>query len=423
MNRKSLRNILLLAAVSLAGIMVIQVYWVQKAFNLEAKQFNQRVHLAMTNVVHEILSMNPDESQVTEPVTQVESNFFIASINDTLHPYWLQSRLKHELLRQNIHLDFQYVIYDCFTDTLVYAKYVSMDDNNVEETTNIEGLNWQREGHYFGVYFPSRSSYLLNQMGIWIFSSSILLIVVLYFAYTTSVILRQKKLSEIRRDFINNLTHEFKTPISTISLSADVILNEETRKDPDKTAQYARIIKQENNRLKIQVDKVLQLSTLDLKRIALNKEIVDVHELISDAVRGFELILKERNGKIKTELNSDKINLAVDALHFSNIIYNLIDNAIKYSKDSPEVEIRTRNEKNKIYIEVADKGIGIEKQQLKLIFDKFYRVPTGNLHDVKGFGLGLNYVKTITELHGGKIYVQSSPGIGTTFTIVLNCDS
>lgn len=420
MKRKPIRIILFLAAICLAGIMAVQVYWVQKAFDLEERQFSQRVHLGMTNVVNEIMSINPESDGIAEPVEQIESNFFIASINDTLHPYWLRSMLRREFIRQNIELDFQYVIYDCFTDTLVYSNYVSMDKDDVEESSNLAELNWQRDGHYFGVYFPAKKSYLINQMGIWMFSSAILLIVVLYFVYTTSVILRQKKLSEIRKDFISNLTHELKTPISTISLSADVLLSTEAISTA-KVKQYAGIIKQENNRLKIQVDKVLQLSTLDLKRLVLHKEIIDVHQCIREAVTSFELILNERNGSIQTDLKADNSNVLADKLHFTNVIYNLIDNAIKYSNGNPRVIIRTTNVKSKILIEIEDKGIGIESQQQKHVFDKFYRVPTGDLHDVKGFGLGLNYVKSITELQGGKILLQSTLGEGSIFTIELNC--
>ena len=294
-----------------------------------------------------------------------------------------------------------------------------MDKNNKQESSGLEKLNWQRDGHYFGVYFPSKTSYLVNQMGIWIFSTAILLFVVIYFAYTTFIILRQKKLSEIRTDFINNLTHEFKTPISTISLSTEVILNEETLKDPQKISQYVEIIKQENNRLKIQVDRVLQLATLDIKNIVLNQEVHDVHKCITDAVRGFGLILEERNGSLETSFKATESNSFIDPLHLSNIVYNLIDNAIKYSPEKPWVKVSTENTDKEVIICVEDRGIGIDKSQFKSVFDKFYRVPTGNVHDVKGFGLGLSYAKTVIELLGGKIKLESELSKGSKFTIHL----
>ena len=419
MNRKSLRIIILLAVISLSGIMAVQIYWVQKAFNLEEKQFNQKVHTALTNIAQQILSIKQEPDELFEPVKQIGSNYFIVSINDTLHPFLLHSLMIEEFANKNINIDFEYVIYDCFTDSIVYSNFVTNGGETENENSGLKGIKWQRDGHYFGVYFPGKDSYIVGQMGIWIFSTAILLVVIIYFAYTTFVILRQKKLSEIRTDFINNLTHEFKTPISTISLSTDVILNDETRKNPDRIAQYANIIKQENNRLKIQVDKVLQLATLDTKTIVLNKEPVDLHNLINEAVKGFALILNERQGTIRTHFEAAKSTALLDQLHFTNIIYNLIDNAIKYSRENPEVDIHTRNAKNKIIVSIEDKGIGIDKNQQKHIFDKFYRVPTGNLHDVKGFGLGLNYVKTIVELMGGKIELESDVGKGSKFTIEL----
>lgn len=419
MNRKSLRIIILLAAISLSGVLAVQIYWVQKAFDLEENQFNQRVHTALTNVAKEIMSIRQESEQLFEPVKQIGSNYFIASINDTLHPFLLHSLLLEEFELRNIKVDFEYVIYDCFTDSIVYSKFISYEKVEDDGDKELKGLKWQRDGHYFGVYFPGKASYLIGQMGIWIFSTSILLIVMIYFAYTMFVILRQKKLSEIRTDFINNLTHEFKTPISTISLSTDVILNEETLKNPNKIAQYAQIIKQENNRLKIQVDKVLQLATLDVKTIVLRKESHDAHKLINEAVKGFSLLLSERNGNIKLNLNASKSIIITDSLHFTNIVYNLIDNAIKYSSESPEIEISTSFERRNFCLTIRDKGIGIEKSQQKHIFDKFYRVPTGNLHDVKGFGLGLSYVKSIVELHGGKILLKSEIGKGSEFILEI----
>ncbi|MEQ8520704.1 MAG: HAMP domain-containing sensor histidine kinase [Vicingaceae bacterium] len=399
--------------------MAIQVYWVQKAFDLEERQFNQRVHVAMSNVAKEIQTLNSEANQALEPVKQLSSNYFIASINDTLHPYLLESLLRNEFDRRNIKIDFEYVIYDCFTDSIVYSQYVSMEEDKIPETSSQNKLNWQRDGHYFGVYFPGKQSYMVNQMGIWIFSSTVLFFVFIYFAYTTTIILRQKRLSEIRTDFINNLTHEFKTPISTISLSTEVILNDETLGQPEKIKQYAEIIRQENNRLKIQVDRVLQLATLDNKNIVLNREIQDVNKIIKEAIKGFSLILIERKGKIESSFSAHHSHALIDHLHFSNIIYNLLDNAIKYSPNEPKIRVSTRNVNRNIEISIEDQGIGIDRQQFKYVFDKFYRVPTGNLHDVKGFGLGLNYVKTVIELHEGKIHLESEVGKGSKFDLTL----
>ena len=420
MNRQTIRTIIFLATISLVGIITTQYFWVKNAYNLEEKQFNERVHIALSNVSHQLLNINKDESQLINPVKQISSNYFIALINDTVHPYLLETLLKNEFTSRNLNIDFEYVIYDCFTDSVVFGNYISLDseDKNQLQSKSFN-IVWDRDGHYFGVYFPSKRSYIINEMGIWIFSSSIILIIIIFFAYTINVILKQKRLSEIKNDFINNITHEFKTPISTISLSSEVLLQPNIILEPERLKNYAQIIKDENNRLKNQVDKVLQLATLEIDKLKLENELIDLHEIINETVKSFDLIIERQQGKITTMLGAKKSQIIGDRVHISNILVNLIDNAIKYSPEHPKIEISTDNYFSGIEITVKDKGIGISKENQKHVFEKFYRVPTGNIHNVKGFGLGLNYVKTIVTAYNGKIKVSSKENEGTTFTVKL----
>ncbi|MBI2281396.1 MAG: HAMP domain-containing histidine kinase [Bacteroidetes bacterium] len=420
MKRQTIRTIIFLATISLVGIIATQYFWVKNAYNLEEKQFNERVHIALSNVSHQLLNINKDESQLINPVKQISSNYFIAIINDTVHPYLLETLLKNEFTTRNLNIDFEYVIYDCFTDSVVFGDYISLDseDKNQLQSKSFN-IVWDRDGHYFGVYFPSKRSYIINEMGIWIFSSSIILVIIIFFAYTINVILKQKRLSEIKNDFINNITHEFKTPISTISLSSEVLLQPNIANDPERLKNYAQIIKDENNRLKNQVDKVLQLATLEIDKLKLENELIDLHEIINETVKSFDLIIERQQGKITTMLGAKKSQIVGDRVHISNILFNLIDNAIKYSPEHPKIEISTDNYFSGIEITVKDKGIGISKENQKHVFEKFYRVPTGNVHNVKGFGLGLNYVKTIVMAYNGKIKVSSKENEGTTFTVKL----
>ena len=420
MNRQTIRTIIFLATISLVGIITTQYFWVKNAYNLEEKQFNERVHIALSNVSHQLLNINKDESQLINPVKQISSNYFIALINDTVHPYLLETLLKNEFTSRNLNIDFEYVIYDCFTDSVVFGNYISLDseDKNQLQSKSFN-IVWDRDGHYFGVYFPSKRSYIINEMGIWVFSSSIILIIIIFFAYTINVILKQKRLSEIKNDFINNITHEFKTPISTISLSSEVLLQPNIILEPERLKNYAQIIKDENNRLKNQVDKVLQLATLEIDKLKLENELIDLHEIINETVKSFDLIIERQQGKITTMLGAKKSQIIGDRVHISNILVNLIDNAIKYSPEHPKIEISTDNYFSGIEITVKDKGIGISKENQKHVFEKFYRVPTGNIHNVKGFGLGLNYVKTIVTAYNGKIKVSSKENEGTTFTVKL----
>lgn len=420
MNRKTIRIIIFLATFSLIGIITTQLFWVRNAYNLQEKQFNERVNLALSNVTHQLLSINKDESDLYNPVKQISSNYYITLINDTVNPYLLETLLKNEFVERSIKIDFEYVIYDCFTDSIVFGNYVSLDNQEQDQLQSKSyNIQWDRDGHYFGVYFPSKQSYIINEMGIWLFSSSIILIIIIFFAYTISVILKQKRLSEIKNDFINNITHEFKTPISTISLSAEVLLGKNIVNEPERLANYANIIKEENNRLKNQVDKVLQLATLDKDKLKLENEKIDLHELITSSVKSFGLIVKERNGVINCNLKAEKHTFFGDRIHITNTLHNLIDNAIKYTPENPLIIISTNYHNGFIEISVQDNGIGIAKEGHKYIFEKFYRVPTHNVHDVKGFGLGLNYVKTIVEAYSGTVKLISKENEGSTFVIKL----
>ncbi len=232
---------------------------------------------------------------------------------------------------------------------------------------------------------------------------------------------KQKKLDALKNDFINNVTHELKTPISTISFAIANIENEQVLQNPATIKQFTKIIKEENKRLNTQVEKVLQAAMLDRKGLELKKESVDIHQLINQLADTYELKIGNK-GKIKRQLNAKKAKVIGDSFHLSNAISNLLDNAIKYSPEIIDVLIATDSKDQSLVIKVSDKGLGISKEQQKLIFEKFYRVPTGNIHNVKGFGLGLSYVREIVAKHKGRVSVESNLGKGSTFTIEIPLD-
>jgi two-component system phosphate regulon sensor histidine kinase PhoR len=301
-----------------------------------------------------------------------------------------------------------------------YGRYVHFEDTSfIARVHNGTLPEFEWDKNYFGVYFPLKERYLFRQMGFWVFSSIILLLVTVFLGYAIFVLMKQRRLSEIRRDFINNMTHEFKTPISTIALSTEVLLKPETIDDPDRVRKYAGIIRKENVRMHQQVEKVLQAATLEKDDLRLTREPLDLHDLVQDAITTVRAALAEREGSITLSLEATSATIYADKVHLSNIIYNLLDNAIKYCKSRPEIVVSTRNAKQGIVLSVKDNGIGISKEAQRHVFTKFYRVPTGNVHDVKGFGLGLSYVKLMVEAHGGTIRLQSQPGVGSTFEIYL----
>ncbi|MDQ3191960.1 MAG: HAMP domain-containing histidine kinase [Bacteroidota bacterium] len=419
MSRKVIRNVIILATISILGIGVTQFYWISKAWDIKEKQFNHSVNVSLRNVATDILRLRGDSSAYIEPIKHLSANYFVVSIYDTLHPYLLESLLKAEFTTRNLSLDFEYGIYDCFTDSMVYGNYVPLSSGKREIKPTYLPVKSDKDGHYFGVYFPEKDGYLVSQMGIWLFSTVILLVVMVFFSYTIFVILKQKRLSEITTDFINNMTHEFKTPISTIAISSEVLTKPEIVNNPDRLQRYSSIISEENNRLKSMVERLLQIATLDKADYKLNKTLVNVHSVVGEITNRFVLALNEKNGQFIYKLNATEEIIHVDKEHFTNILSNLVDNAIKYSPGEPVITIITENYRKGIKIKISDNGIGIKKEDQKQVFEKFYRVSTGNLHDIKGFGLGLNYVKIMVEAHKGKVSVESEVNKGSRFEIYL----
>ncbi len=270
------------------------------------------------------------------------------------------------------------------------------------------------------VFFPHKRKFIWASIWRTLVASVIFMgIIIFSFAYTIMTIFRQKKISEMKTDFINNMTHEFKTPIATISLATDSIVNPKVAGKPEKVARFVNIIKQENKRMNEQVEKVLQIAQLDKRDFSLKMTEVDLHELIRNAVENLSLQVEKKGGSISTDLRADRHLVRADATHIANLIHNLLDNANKYSPEKPYIHIATRNRSSGVEIIVKDKGVGMSKEAQRHIFDKFYRIHTGNRHDVKGFGLGLAYVKAIIDAHKGHIKVDSKLGKGSTFTVFL----
>jgi two-component system, OmpR family, phosphate regulon sensor histidine kinase PhoR len=270
------------------------------------------------------------------------------------------------------------------------------------------------------VYFPDRQKHLVKSLSI-LLPSSLFFSFIIIVAFTISImmVLRQKKLSDIKTDFINNMTHEFKTPIATISLAADTIINPKVISDGDKINHFIGIIKDENKRMNVQVERILQMAQLERKEIDLKLEKLDIHQLITKVLENIDIQIKQLNGKICTNFNAIDSDILVDEIHFTNVINNLLDNALKYTINPPEIIINTSQIEDGILLSFEDCGIGMTKEALSKIFEKFYRVSKGNIHNVKGFGLGLSYVKAIVESHGGRITVKSELNKGSRFFICL----
>ncbi len=445
MNRKTINAVIVLGIISILSIMIIQGVWVQRTVATQAKsieiqqrddslsfvRFSENTYIALSNVLKDISLHSSDGSfDMYGAVKQIEANYFTVDINEELQPYYLETLLKREFYAQQVRHDFQYGIYDCFTDSIVFGNLIEYIGDStfaaIEHSTSevpISEAQWNKDGHYFTVFFPdvqesSSIADLDTSYSAYFYLIFIVLVVLIFFGFTVNVIMRQKRLSEVKTDFINNMTHELKTPISTIGLSAEMIMRS-TIQDQEKLQQYAGIIFKENKRLEHQVERVLNVAKMSKDSLSLKKESFDMHELLGEVKDNFDFNQMETGGDIQLQLDASQFEIDVDPVHISNVVYNLMDNAVKYCEETPHVTVKTSSEKRWFTMEIVDNGIGIKRDDLKMIFDKFYRVPTGNLHDVKGFGLGLYYVKLIIEEHGGQINVKSTIGKGTTFTVRL----
>ena len=442
MNRRTINAVVILGIIAMASILFIQMISINKTAELQEKNieiqqredslnlvhFTDRAYIALRNVLHRIRTDNSDSSDVFEAVKQVDLNFFKVDFSIDLDAFQLETWLTREMYAQNLLHDFQFAIYDCFDSTTTYSSLISYSGAEFLPDTNAEVIQpdftFEDIDHYFTVYFPDINDDIrpIEKSGgftPYMYLIAIVVLVLLFFGYTMIVIFRQKRLSEVKTDFINNMTHELKTPISSIGLSSEMIMRADTSTESEKIKQYAGLIFKENKRLEHQVERVLNIAKLDKEEVILKREALDMHELLEDVKDSFEFNQNEIGGKIALHLNAETFVLNVDPVHIPNVAYNLIDNAIKYCKETPEIIVTTSVDKRGFVLQVEDNGIGIKREDLKMVFDKFYRVPTGNLHDVKGYGLGLYYVKKIIEEHGGSVQVRSTFGKGTAFTIHL----
>ena len=327
--------------------------------------------------------------------------------------------LRGELAQRGIQTPFKYGVYNNDFATKLKSGYFRLDADKTYKVPlflNNEGTS----DYQLYVSFPDKKRYLLaNVWKILVPSMLFILVIILAFISSLYQMIKQKQISEIKTDFINNMTHEFKTPIATINLALDAIKNPKIIDEKDKVLRYVKMIRDENKRMHAQVENVLRISKLEKNQLDVSKDKEDIHDLIEEAVTHVDLLVKSKGGKINLHLNASMSEVLANEFHFTNVIVNMLDNAIKYSIDSPIIDVYTENTAKNIIIKVKDNGIGMNKNVQKNIFRKFYREETGNIHNVKGHGLGLAYVKKIVENHQGIVFVESEKGIGSTFSIKL----
>jgi two-component system, OmpR family, phosphate regulon sensor histidine kinase PhoR len=459
MNQKIIALIIGLLTVAVIGVMSLQIKFILDTRREKEEQFNNHIRAAIKNVAERVekvgnvqwlngfsmqqLNSTPNGfsySQTTVVSTdpsiiqrqKLDEARFLQEvgnkpIEERIDLVKLDHFLKLELNERGIDIPYNYGVFSNQDNSffIFNNRYLIPQESqanieflkNSEYKTNLFNNGVKSPGALM-LSFPTKSSLIWS--GLW----SVLLLSLLFasiiiacFGYTISVIFRQKKLSEMKTDFINNMTHEFKTPIATISLAADSIAHQNIINNPDKIRKFIDMIKQENKRMHGQVEKVLQMAQIERDTMNLNLTPIDLHDAINQAVGNIRLQVEKKEGIVATNFNADRPTIEGDVNHISNVINNLLDNANKYSPEKPDITVSTRNVSNGVEITIMDKGIGMSKEARKRIFEKFYRVHTGNVHDVKGFGLGLAYVKTIVTAHQGSIDVRSELGKGSSFVV------
>ena len=441
--KKILPVIIVLISLSLVGIVIIQLLWINNMILLREEQVRHNVSDASKDVAEELaqhkgnysagttklfpgLQQDDFSVELLKPIT-VGQRFNAAEIEQKIQKSFVNNNLK------NIHFEFGLVslgksgfgrmerqskdfisfYQDSIRNLTINALIVPPSGTAAENLSADEMLI---------VTVPDYKNIVLKSLrGNIITAVFFTIIIVTAFYLTIRTMLRQKKLSEIKNDFINNMTHEFKTPLATISLAVDALKNEKVMGNSEKMIYFSSIIKEENQRMNRQVETILKAALMEKQEVQLLLRPLHIHEVIKEVVSNFTLQLEDKKGKASLELNANNDLVDADEVHFSNLINNLIDNSIKYSKDNipPCIRVSTSSEDKKIIIRLEDNGIGMSRETVRRIFEKFYRAHTGNIHNVKGFGLGLSYVKTMVEAHGGEIKVESVLGKGSTFNIEL----
>jgi two-component system, OmpR family, phosphate regulon sensor histidine kinase PhoR len=424
--------ITILVFVSLLGVIFSQVLWIKQSVKDKEQQFEESIKMvtvtAGNDLVDEKGNLSPfDNHKGTDLLFPL--NVFSSSIAHRFTREEIRARIKKAFDKNKIRdVDFEFAVtttsmigdelqsknfYEAYQDSLHNRAFVYPLESPGGNMA--QGLSPQE---LLIIVVPHVNNIIWKQM-YWMISGAIIFTCVIFAAFfiTIRALLNQKKLSEIKSDFINNMTHEFKTPLATISLAVDALKNEKVINDRTKMNYFSGIIKDENKRMNKQVETILQAALLDKQEIQLNENRVHAHELIRAAVNNIHLSIAEKNGKIEVNPQAKNDLIMADEVHFTNIINNLLDNAIKYSRDNLAIKLTTQNFNSHFRIKIEDNGIGMNKETLHRIFEKFYRAHTGNIHNVKGFGLGLSYVKTIVDAHKGKIKAESTLGKGSTFII------
>lgn len=410
-----LNIIILLGLVATIGLLIAQCVWTYQAYKIEEKKFSQKTHVALLEVARKLYEHNGHEFSAKDLIQKVSNDYYVVNVNDDIDPLVLEHYLKTEFSRLNIITDYEYAIYNCESDDMMYGKLISMNDEPLKET-KVEFTPYKDLVYYFAIRFPQESSYLIGNLKFWFILSFALVFILSIYVYSIYTLIQHKKYSELQRDFINNLTHEFKTPLSSILLASNSLTKHESIKSNPKLEHYSQIITTQGNKLNQHVDKILNIARNDEFAIAIQPQKIHLASTLNPIIESFQI--KYPDLEIQSDVDS-AWEIYADEFHFCNIVQNLLDNSIKYSEGNPKIEIKATSSRKGIQLEFKDFGMGVSDKNLSFIFDKFYRVPNAKSAEVTGFGLGLFYVKKIVQQHNWKITAKPNPDKGLIIQVFI----
>ncbi|MDP4290313.1 MAG: HAMP domain-containing sensor histidine kinase [Bacteroidota bacterium] len=418
MNKRIFITVIVLTTIGLIGVIAIQFYWFHKALQLKEDQFSNQTQIILKEVVDKLFIKQSTYLSVQKPGEELD-NKNVPNILSAVDTAKLRSLLEEKFRNQKMESSFEYGIFNLTTRQLIFKQHNSNPENIVTSSHRIALSNMGRSNSFvLAVYIKNEKEEIRAEMiPVLVLFLALVAGLAVLFGFVVYNLKRQKKLGDMKTDFVNNMTHELKTPISTISIATEMLIKPEVNTDANRVGRYARMIYDENNRLRLMVERVLQIAVIEKGEYNLRLRDTDVHELIHELVQKFLLTVRSRGGNMCVSLQATRYILKVDKIHFNNIISNLFDNANKYSLERPHITVKTWSDEKGFYVSVEDQGIGISAEHQKHIFRNLYRVPAKHIHNVKGFGLGLYYVKTLTQAHGGTVKVYSELEKGSRFEL------
>ncbi len=411
MKIKKLNIIITLGFVAIIGILIAQLMWTRQAYNLEDKKFNQKVNIALMEVAEKL--SGGKTSYTENPVQNIANDYYVVNINNEFHPVVLEYYLKTEFTRFQINTDYVYALYNCHSDKMVYGKYMTSH----QESPSNKMINFPKHKnliYYFSIRFPDKTTYLISSLRFWYLLTFALIVILLVYVYSIYTIIQQKKFSELQRDFINNMTHEFKTPLSSILLASEALNKQNLVQENTKLQTYTSIIINQSHKLNSHIEKILNIAKNDASGLSLKPQKILLFPFIQEIAD----TIQHKNKDLSIEVDiENSTSVMADEFHFTNIIYNLLDNSIKYCETTPVIKISSYKDSKGLYLKFKDNGMGIPAKNIPHIFEKFYRVHTKRSEEVNGFGLGLFYVKKVVQQHNWKISVENNEDKGITTTL------